>query len=119
MARLTDVLFLAVILSVLSGCAHRHATELLGELQPGMSPTEVQAVLGPPVTVRSKYDRQAWLYCHDLFGLRIHTALTIWYEKDHLRDVSVYHNNRAVWCSDFLQTFRWSSGPYESSAKFK
>lgn len=102
-----------------SGCVTRNFVEHLGELRPGDTLTQVQAVLGPPNTVKTDRSRSAWLYCDEPFDLRPKGAITVWFVDRQLVEVSVYQNQPAVACHDFLQTFTWDHAPSAHGATFK
>ncbi len=119
---------LAATAIVLAGCVPRHYYENLYAVARGMTKTEVQAALGPANTVRTKDHLSAWQYCDEIFDLGIREiratlregrpipALTLWFDQERLVDITVYHNNPSVTCSDFLQTFKWSDFPFDQGA---
>jgi len=119
MLRTMTIAVCTFALMACSGCGLRNYGEHLGELRPGLTLTQVQSVLGPPTTVRTKRSYSAWLYCRDIFGFRAGTTLTAWFTDRRLVDVSIYHNQPAVSCHDFQQAFTWDQAPYAGHPTFK
>lgn len=134
MPRCFTLFFLAATALVLAGCAARNYYEHLYAVSRGMTKTEVQAALGPSNTVRTKDQLSAWQYCDETLDMRLreigvslredrsNPALTLWFDQERLVDISIYHNQPAVSCADFLQTFKWSDfplsgGPWHTSFK--
>lgn len=82
----------------------------LPHLFPGMTVSELQAVMGPPKNVRSRGTRDAFLYCpRTIFGINITRGdyAAVWLLDDRVANVRFYRSDVMGDCQAFFAAFRW------------
>ncbi len=60
---------------------------MISHLRPGMTPNEVQSILGTPVFIKNSSDYTQWIYLHFIYknsGISEKLELTICFKEKHL-----------------------------------
>lgn len=81
-------------------------------VQPGMTSTELQSVLGPPDYIHNKNFREAWQYCDTGLLTRDRGSYAIiWLVSGQVTGLKAYPNSIMGTCLEFIQAFRWEEVP--------
>jgi hypothetical protein len=96
----------------LVGCASG-LDKASAQIEPGMSASAVQAILGQPQNRQFKGPSEAWQYCRtDYVGVGADKFVVVWFTNARATGVQTYQNKQGVGtCDNFFKTLSWESAP--------
>ncbi|MGI9425307.1 MAG: outer membrane protein assembly factor BamE domain-containing protein [Hyphomicrobiaceae bacterium] len=117
--------FIAVVVlfasAFTSGCETIKYADVTPYVEPGMTRTDVQSIMGPPHSVWTLHNRDVWQFCHDTLGHDIvgldvanyvmepksMVTATVWFVDGRVTNARLYDNPVQLSCQEFFQAFRW------------
>jgi hypothetical protein len=97
-------------------------------VRPGLTQTELQALLGPPDYIQLKGRRQAWQYCdHLLYDQTGDLYVTVWFFDGLVEHMRALPEDNMGGCEEYIAMFRWEDvldgqypvdGEYMSSGNY-